>query len=60
MLDAVGGFFVMIVGDVLISVVVFSAIGLAFIICATLFALVKPKINYVIDAWSSWIDKRLS
>ena len=50
----------MIVGDVLISVVVFSAIGLAFIICATLFALVKPKINYVIDAWSSWIDKRLS
>lgn len=60
MLEVVGAFFALIVVVALVSVGAILAIGLAFIICATLFALVKPKINHVIDAWSSWIEKRLS
>lgn len=41
-----------------ITILIVLAAGIAVVVCMTLYALVKPHISHLIDAWIDWVERR--
>ena len=43
---------------IVISILIIIAAVIVVVVCMTLYALVKPHISHLIDAWTDWFDRR--
>ena len=57
-LEAVMGIMALIVSVVAVGVLFVAAATLITVICMTLYALVKPPLNGIIEAWLDWFERR--